>query len=114
MVPFDLVLELESKQLIISVEQLDQLADAEGFMRYQVTADTRRSVICVNVEDGVPPLFTPQDVEAYFEAVYYPEQAVAYSTEDVFTHTELRQIAAAVRLHNRSQRLSFDQMHFDF
>jgi len=114
MVPFNIELELENKQLIISVEQLDQLADTEGFMRYQVTAAMRRSVICVNVEDGVPPLFTPQDVEAYFEAVHYSDQADAYSTEEVFTNMELRQIAAAVRLYNRSQKLSFDQMHFDF
>lgn len=74
MVAFELELELENKPLKISVEQLDRLADAEGFIRFDVTAGEHRSVIYVNVENDLP-LVTPQDAEAYFEAVNYPSRS---------------------------------------
>jgi hypothetical protein len=39
MVPFNLEIELAGKTVTINVEQLDRLADEEGFIRYDVTEE---------------------------------------------------------------------------
>lgn len=101
MVPFNLTIELENEPCEAVVEQLDRLADADGFVRYDVTCGERRSVIFVNVENDLP-LTTPQDAEAYFEAVNYPEQVDYFSEEEVFSLEEVRLIGKAVQEFNRA------------
>lgn len=98
MVPFNLQLELGGRLTTLSAEQLDQLADEAGFMRYQVRTFNHRSVVCVNIEDE--PLS--------------PEEVIGYGEEEVFTIAEIKTIAAAIREYNNSRKLNFDQMHFDF
>ena len=114
MIPFDLEVLLENGTVTIMVEQLGQLADTGGFMRYGIRAGKRTSVIWVNIEDEVPPLITPQDAEAYFEAIHYPEQLIAYTQEEVFTIDEVRTIGSAIRLYNRPRNLRFDQLDLEF
>jgi hypothetical protein len=108
MVPFNLELELAGKALIVSVEQLDQLADDEGYIRYDITEDLRQAVVYVNVEDQLLPLETAQDA-AYFEAVHYPEHLPAFSLEDDFTTAEVNTIANAIRQYNRKLRFMFNK-----
>jgi len=98
MVPFNLQLELGGRLTTVSAEQLDQLADETGFMRYQVRTFNHRAVVCVNIED-VP--LSPEDVTGYGE-------------DDVFTPEEIKVIAGAIREYCSSRKLNFDQMHFDF
>lgn len=98
MVPFNLQLELGGRLTTFSAEQLDQLADETGFMRYQVRTFNHRSVVCVNIEDE--PLS--------------PEEVIGYGEDEVFTLDEIKAIAAAIREYNSSRKLNFDQMHFDF
>ncbi|MEZ2338771.1 hypothetical protein AB6735_24185 [Mucilaginibacter sp. RCC_168] len=100
MVPFNLEIELENTAASASIEQLDRLADEDGFIRFDVTCCERRSVIYVNVENDVPPV-TPQGAEAYFEAVHYPEQPLAFSEEEVFSRDEMQAIGHAIRKYNR-------------
>jgi hypothetical protein len=98
MVPFNLQLELSNKPTTLSVEQLDQVADRLGFMRYHIRTFNSHSVIYVNIEDN--PL----------EA----GEVTGFTEEDVFSPEEVKTIAEAIREHNSSGKLNFDQMHFDF
>jgi|GEM_PF-1352329 len=116
MVPFFLELELDNKSLTITVEQLQNFADVDGYCRYDVTAGERRAVVYVNVEyeDPQPPVI-PQDLEAYYEAIHYPELAQAFvdDDEELFSARELNQIAAAIRQYNREAGISFPEFNFD-
>ena len=98
MVPYNLQVELHRQLLPISVEQMDQLADAVGYMRYQIRTAEQRSVILVNI-----------DAEQLL-----PEDIIGFSEDDVFTLEEIGVIAAAIRQYNSGRRLTFDQLTFDF
>jgi len=98
MVPFNLQLELSNRLVTISAEQLDQLTDTTGFMRYQIRTFNHHSVIFVNL--GEEPL-SPEDVPGFSE-------------DEAFTLDEVRIIAAAIRQYNSEHKLNFDQMAFDF
>src|SRR3954468_2260002 len=98
MVPFNLQIELNARLVTFSAEQLDQLADNAGFMRYQIRTFNHHSVIYVNIEDE--PL--------------EPEDIIGFSEDEVFSLDEVRTIAAAIRQFISSRKLNFDQMHFDF
>lgn len=100
MVPFQVAIELEEQPVSLLVEQLDQLADEEGFVRFDVRAAERRAVIFVNTEDNLKPPLTPQEAEVYFEAIHYPEQEAAFSFSGDFTPAEVRLIGQAIREHN--------------
>jgi hypothetical protein len=116
MVPFFLELELDKKMLTITVEQLQNFADADGYCRYDITAGERRAVVYVNVEYEDPHLpVIPQDLETYYEAIHYPEQAQAFIDDDdeLFSTMELNLIAAAIRQHNRGAGISFPEFNFD-
>jgi hypothetical protein len=116
MVPFFLELELDNKSLTITVEQLQNFADVDGYCRYDITAGQRRAVVYVNVEyeDPQPPVI-PQDLETYYEAIHYPELAQAFvdHDEELFSTRELNQIAAAIRQYNREAGISFPEFNFD-
>ena len=116
MVPFFLDIELNNRPLTITVEQLQNFADVDGYCRYHITAGDRRAVIYVNVEyeDPQPPVI-PQDLETYYEAIYYPELAQAFvdDDEELFSTRELNQIAAAIRQYNREAGISFPEFNFD-
>lgn len=98
MVPYNFQLELAGKLTTFSADQLDQLADAAGFMRYQVRTFNHRAVIFVNIE--AEPLS--------------PEEIIGYSEDETFSLEEVKSIAAAIREYNTSRKLNFDQMAFDF
>jgi hypothetical protein len=98
MVPFNLQLELAHKLTTISAEQLDQLADETGFMRYKISTFKHSSVVFVNIEDE--PLS--------------PDEITGYSEEETFSLDDVKEIAAAIRQYNSSRKLNFDQMAFDF
>jgi len=98
MVPFNLQIELNARLLTFSAEQLDQLADNVGFIRYQIRTFNNHSVIYVNIEDDAPE----------------PDDIIGFSDDEVFSLDEVRIIAAAIREYNSSRKLNFDQMHFDF
>jgi hypothetical protein len=108
MVPFNLEIEVEDLVMPASVEQLDRLADEDGFIRFDVTIAERRSVIHVNVENDLS-IITPQDAEAYFEAVHYPEQVSAFSEEEEFTKEEVVAIGKAIRSYNRELKINFNR-----
>lgn len=114
MVPFNLEFEFGDGLVSGTAEQLDQIADAEGFMRYQITTGERRSVICVNIEEEPPRPLTGQGAENYYEAIHYPEHTPGFSEEEVFNTQEIETIAAVIEDYNNSRRLKFDQAHFDF
>jgi len=114
MVPFNLELEFADGDLVGTAEQLDQLADTAGFMRYQITAAKRRAIIFVNIEGEPQRPVTAQDAENYYEASHYPEQVLGYSEDEVFTLEEVNAIAAAISTYNNGRKLKFDQMNFDF
>jgi len=99
--------------VLLTVEQLERFADIDGFSRYDIRAGERRSVVQINVTYE-PAILTPQDAEAYFEAVNYPEQLPAYDEQDVFSAEELWDIAAAIRQHNRETKVVFAQFLLDF
>lgn len=80
------------------IEQLDQLTDTAGFMRYQIRTFNFSSVVHVNVEEVMPG----------------PEEIPGFSEEEVFSTAEVKIIAAAIRDYNSNRKLDFDQMHFDF
>jgi hypothetical protein len=98
MVPFNLQLELANKLTTISAEQLDQLADSGGFMRYQVRTFNHSAVISVNIEDEL----------------LSPEGIIGFSEDEAFPRDEVNAIAIAIRQYNSSRKLDFDQMAFDF
>jgi len=114
MVPFNLEFEFEDRLVAGTAEQLDQLADTAGFMRYQVTAGERRSVICMNMEEETQTPMTSPDAENHYESIHYPEQLSDFDEDEVFTPEEVGVIAAAIKAYNNSRALKFDQMHFDF
>lgn len=114
MVPFLLEFDFAVGIVAGTAEQLDQLADAEGYMRYLVTAEVQRSVVWVNIENEPPQRVTPQDAENYYEAIHYPEQVSGFSQDEVFTAQEIEIIASAICAYNDGRKLKFDQMNFDF
>ena len=114
MVPFNLEFEFVEGQVAGTAEQLDQLADTVGFMRYHVTVANRRSVICMNIEEEAQMPMTSPDAENQYEAIHYPEQLSDFDGDEVFTPEEVGVIAAAIKAYNSSRALKFDQMHFDF
>jgi hypothetical protein len=77
MVPFHLDIELQEGPVGLEVEQLDYLADEEGFIRYDVRTEDRRAVISVPIEQ---PL-NPEDVN--FNAVQAIDEA--FCDEDMVT-----------------------------
>jgi hypothetical protein len=113
MVPFNLEVNLAGEQVLLTAEQLERFADADGFSRYDLRTGERRSVVLINVTYE-PEILTPQDAEAHFEAVNYPEQLPAYDEQEVFTPDELREIAAVIRQHNRESKVAFAQFLLDF
>ena len=116
MVPFFLELELDNKSLTITVEQLQNFSDVDGYCRYDITAGERRAVVYVNVEyEDLQPPVIPQDLETYYEAIHYPELAQAFvdDDEELFSTRELNQIAAAIRQYNREAGISFPEFNFD-
>jgi hypothetical protein len=113
MVPFNLKVEMAGGHVLLTVEQLERFADADGFSRYDIRAGERRSVVQINVTYE-PKIVTPQDAEAYFEAMNYPEQLPAYDDREVFTPNELSDIAAAIRQYNRETKVVFAQFLIDF
>ena len=114
MVPFNLEFEFEEGQVAGTAEQLDQLTDTAGFMRYQVVAAERRSIICVNMEEAPHQPVTAADAENYYEAAHYPEEVSGFSEDEVFSAEEISVIVAKIKAYNDSRNLKFDQMHFDF
>jgi hypothetical protein len=114
MVPFNLEFEFDEGHLAGTAEQLDQLTDTVGFMRYQVNAGERRSVICMNMEEEAPAPVTEPDAENFYEAIHYPDQLSDFDANEVFTPEEVSVIAAAIKAYNKTRKLKFDQMHFDF
>lgn len=98
MVPFNFQLDYKDRLTTFSAEQLDALADATGFMRYEIRSFHLRSVIYVNIEAGT----------------LLPEDNAGYSLEDQFTPNEVQRLAGAIRTYNDSRQLNFDQMAFDF
>jgi hypothetical protein len=114
MVPINLEFEFGEDKVNGTAEQLDQVADTAGFMRYQVVAAERRSVIYVNIEE-VPHLSeTVLGAENHYEATQYAEHFSGFSEDEVFTSEEVGVIASAIQVYNTSRRLKFDQLHFDF
>lgn len=93
MVPFELELELENNSLTVSVEQLDHLADEEGYIRFDVRTGERRGVIYVNLEDQV-------GTEKLLEAI---------SMDEDFTTKEVRAIGNAIRQYNHQLRFMFSK-----
>jgi hypothetical protein len=116
MVPYFLDIELDNKALTITVEQLQNFADVDGYCSYDITCGDRRAVVYVNVEyeDPQPPAI-PQDLETYYEAIHYPEQAQAFidTDDELFKTGELNRIAAAIRQYNREADISFPEFNFD-
>lgn len=106
MVPFQIELKLAANPVNVTVEQLDRLADEEGFIRYDVTCGQRRSVILVNVENDLP-LPMPQDAETYFEKLHYPEQVSSFSEEEIFSRDEITAIGDAILKYNRGLNTRF-------
>lgn len=98
MVPFHLQIELSGRPAALMAEQLDQLADSDGFIRYQIRTFNHNTVVHVNVED---------------EAIN-PEKTIGFNEEAVFSQEEMTCISLAIREFNHSHRLNFDQMNFDF
>jgi hypothetical protein len=114
MVPFHLELDFGDGLVAGTAEKLNQLTDAEGYMRYQITVGERRSIVCVNIEEGTPLPLTAQDAENYYEAIHYTEHVAGFSEEEVFSADEVGVIVTAISAYNDSHRLTFDQIHFDF
>jgi hypothetical protein len=75
MVPFHLEIELEEGTVGLEVEQLDYLADEDGFIRYDVRSVERRAVISVPIERSSDP------DELSFSAVQAADEA--FSDEDI-------------------------------
>ena len=98
MVPFNLQIELNARLVTFSAEQLDQLADSFGFMRYQIRTFSHCSLIYVNIDND--PL-EPGDV-------------IGFSEDEAFSPDEVKVIVAAIRGYNSSHQLNFDQMAFEF
>jgi len=66
MVPFFLDIELNNRPFTITVEQLQNFADVDGYCRYDITTGERRAVVYVNVEYEEPQRpITTQDLENY-------------------------------------------------
>jgi len=93
MIPFELELEINNKPLVISAEQLERFADVDGYTRYDVRAEGRRSVVYVNIES---------------------EQPLAWNDPDCFSAGELTAIAAAIRQYNRENNVVIAQFLLDF
>lgn len=93
MVPFNLTIELQNIPCDMQVEQLDRLADENGFIRYDVRTENRRAVISVPVDE---PL-NPGDIN--FDAV----QAI----DEAFSDEEMVAIMKAIQDYNRELAVHF-------
>lgn len=108
MVPFQIEIEWQHLPLSLLAEQLDNLADEEGFIRFDVREGARRAVIFVNVE-AQPQIPAMQDPENYYEALHYPEHPGAFSFDNTFAAGEIRLIGEAIRQQFTEQHFLPDQ-----
>jgi hypothetical protein len=93
MVPFNLEIQLEDNPVIITAEQLERFADVDGYTRYDITENSRRSVVYVNIES---------------------EQPLAFDDQELFFPEELKAIAAAIRQYNKENNVVIAQFLLDF
>lgn len=106
MVPFSIEIEWKDKAVSLFAEQLDHLADEEGFIRFDVRSEQRRAVIFVNIEEQAQGPVVQQDLENYFEALHHPAQPGAFSFDETFTKDEVERIGKAIRESFTSAHLS--------
>ncbi len=94
---FEIEIRTADKPLIIKVEEIDPWPDPEGFVRFAVCGDERRSVIAVDKSYWeMPFIMTEEDAWDYLEKVLYPEPGRVYSEDFVFTPEELEAIRLAI------------------
>lgn len=99
MVPFSIEIEWKDKAVSLVAEQLDNLADEEGFIRFDVRTAQRRAVIFVNIEEQVQFPVIPQEPDSYVEAMQYPEQPGAFSFDETFGKAEVALIGKSIWEH---------------
>ena len=98
MIPFHLQIDLTGRRTTLMVEQMDQLADNGGFIRYQIKTFNQQSVVFVNIE----------------EETVSPEGLIGFSEDDGFTSDQITVISAAIRDYNSTRKPGTDQIAFDF
>lgn len=95
MTPFYLQVEFAGRRTTLMVQQLDQPADINGFMCYQIRTFNQHSVVFVNTEQK---RLCP----------------IGFSDDEGFTAEEIKVIVVAIRDYNSNCRRSADQIVLDF
>ncbi|MGY3212473.1 hypothetical protein [Mucilaginibacter sp. HD30] len=90
-VPFQVEIEWQQMPLSLQAEQLDNLADEEGFIRFDVRAGERRAAIFVNIEVHA------QVLENHYETLQYPEKSGDFSFDKTLAAGEITLIGQAIR-----------------
>jgi hypothetical protein len=106
MVPFSITIECQGSPMSLLAEQLDHLADEEGFIRFDLRSKQQRVVIFVKIEEQTQALAMSQDLESSFEALYYPARPYAFSFDETFAKEEVERIGKAIRAYFCSAHLS--------
>jgi hypothetical protein len=99
MVPFQIEIEWQNTPVNLIAEQLDNLADEEGYIRFDVRNARRRAVIFVGMEHQPPILENSQGQESHFESLHYSQQYAAFSFDETFVAGEIVSIGRAIREH---------------
>lgn len=99
MVPFQIEIEWQNTLVNLIAEQLDNLADEEGYIRFDVRNARRGSVIFVSMEHQPPMLEDSQSQDSHFESLYYSQQYTAFSFDETFVAGEIVCIGRAIREH---------------
>lgn len=106
MIPFPIEIEWQNVPVSLLAEQLDNLADEEGFIRFDVRSERRRAVIFVSVEVLPLPPTIPPDQENNFEALHYNHRTGPFSFDEIFTEGEVERIGKAIRGHFAASHFS--------
>lgn len=106
MIPFPIEIEWQNIPVSLLAEQLDNLADEEGFIRFDVRCEQRRAVIFVSIEEQPLPHVISPDLESYFEVLHNTRPPGAFSFDEIFTEGEVERIGKAIRGHFSASHFS--------
>lgn len=99
MVTFSITLALKGTPVKLLIEQLDRLADEEGYIRFNVRDERRRAVIFVKIEVQSILAALSRDTNGLLGSLNHLTQPVAFSFDDTYSSNEVILIGFGIRAH---------------
>lgn len=98
MLKFEIEILFAEEPVSFQIEELDPWPDTNGYVRYAISGDDRKSVIAIDTSHwDRPVILTEEDAWDYYEKINYPEFEQVYCEDHAFIPEELEPIRQAIR-----------------